>query len=118
MENSIFLAAKDGKVEDIIHFISESQNPNATGCGGYTPVHIATVFNHPEALKTLLLNGGNPDQETEDGKTALRIAEEKGHGEIIEMLKSEEWKKERVDYVRFCENYDMLSRGTCLQMQF
>ncbi|KAF3919518.1 Ankyrin-2 [Dactylellina cionopaga] len=98
--NSIFLAAKDGNVDDIIHFVSQGQSPNGAGCGGYTPLHIACVFGHTSAVQTLLLHGADPEQKTEDGKTALNIAEDKGFTEIVEHIKSEEWKKDRADYVK------------------
>ncbi|KAK6532959.1 hypothetical protein TWF281_007127 [Arthrobotrys megalospora] len=97
--NSIFLAAKNGNVDDIIHFVSKSQSPNSPGCGGYTPLHIACTFGHTDAVRTLLLHGGDPDQKTEDGKTAVQIAEGKGFTEIVELIKGGEWKSEKEDYV-------------------
>ncbi|KAK6541009.1 hypothetical protein TWF694_008390 [Orbilia ellipsospora] len=90
---SIFLAAKDGKVNDILQCISQSQSPNAAGCGGYTPLHIACTFGHTAAVEALLLHGGDPDQRTEDGKTTLMIAEDKKFSDIISLIQNGEWKK-------------------------
>ncbi|EPS40867.1 hypothetical protein H072_5250 [Dactylellina haptotyla CBS 200.50] len=98
--NSIFLAAKNGNVDDIIHFISKCQSPNSAGCGGYTPLHIATTFGHTFAVKALLLHGADPEQQTEDGKTALKIAEGKGFTEIVELIQSDEWKNEKAVYAK------------------
>ncbi|KAF3938587.1 Ankyrin-2 [Dactylella cylindrospora] len=102
--NSLFLAAKDGKVQDILYFLTlpstTSPGPNTKGCGGYTPLHIACAFGHASAVKTLLIHGGDPEQQTDDGKTALNVAEEKGFGEVVEIIKSEEWKKDREDFVK------------------
>ncbi|RVD82716.1 uncharacterized protein DFL_007131 [Arthrobotrys flagrans] len=98
--NSIFHAAQKGIVEDIIHFISQSQSPNSQGCGGYTPLHIACAFGHTDAVKTLLLHGGDPDRKTEDGKTARDVAEGKGFSGIVELIEGVEWKKERDDCLR------------------
>ncbi|KAF3928089.1 Ankyrin-3 [Arthrobotrys entomopaga] len=90
--NSIFLAAKEGNVDDIIQCISQSQSPNSAGCGGYTPLHIACTFGHRAALEALLLRGGDPEQRTEDGKTVLMIAEEKGFSDIVNLIQAGDWK--------------------------
>ncbi|KAK6342849.1 hypothetical protein TWF718_008232 [Orbilia javanica] len=98
--NSIFHAAQKGNVEDIIYFTSKSQSPNSLGCGGYTPLHIACAFGHIDAVKALLLRGGDPDQKTEDGKTARDVAEGKQFMEIVALIDNGEWKAERDDYIR------------------
>ncbi|KAK6505557.1 hypothetical protein TWF481_007451 [Arthrobotrys musiformis] len=98
--DSIFHAAQRGDAEGIVHFISKSQSPNAQGCGGYTPLHIACAFGHTDAVRTLLLHGGDPQQKTEDGKTARDVAEGKGFVEIVELIEGGEWKGERDDFVR------------------
>ncbi|KAK6338236.1 hypothetical protein TWF730_002308 [Orbilia blumenaviensis] len=92
---SIFHAAQKGNVDDIIYFISKDQSPNSPGCGGYTPLHIACAFGHKDAVKTLLINGGDPIQKTEDGKTASDIAGAKGFMGIVELIERGEWKEVR-----------------------
>ncbi|KAK6504176.1 hypothetical protein TWF506_002383 [Arthrobotrys conoides] len=99
-QNSIFHAAQKGNVDDIIHFVSKSQSPNSQGCGGYTPLHIACAFGHTDAVRALLVHGGDPEQKTEDGKTAKEVAEGKGFMEIVRLIEEGEWKGERDEFVR------------------
>ncbi|KAF3159166.1 hypothetical protein TWF225_007564 [Orbilia oligospora] len=112
-QNSIFHAAQKGNVDDIIYFVSKSQSPNSQGCGGYTPLHIACAFGHKDAVRTLLVHGGDPEQKTEDGKTARDVAEGKGFTEIVELIEGGEWKVERGEYAQYDADFRLLAQ-TCL----
>ena len=47
----------------------------------------AAVNGDSEIVQALLAKGAKVNEKNKDGKTALRIAEENGHTEIVELLK-------------------------------
>jgi len=54
----------------------------------YTPLHHAAEQNNKALVKVLLDNGADREIKDDKGRTPLKIAEEKGHTEIIEMIRS------------------------------
>jgi uncharacterized protein len=53
---------------------------------GWTPLHYAAHNNLPEIAQILLGRGADPRARTEDGKTPLDLAREKGHTQVAELL--------------------------------
>lgn len=62
---------------------------NAGAAGGYTPLHIAAFRDDVTLINTLLAHGALADTRTDDGKTALTIAEEQGHAQVARRLRGE-----------------------------
>ena len=62
---------------------------NARGGGGYTPLHIAAFEGDAALINTLLAHGAAADARADDGKTALAIAEERGHAQAARRLRGE-----------------------------
>ena len=54
----------------------------------YTPLHHAAEQGNKALVKLLLDNGADAEIKDDKGRTPLKIAEEKGHAEIIELLRS------------------------------
>ncbi|MHC9538878.1 MAG: ankyrin repeat domain-containing protein [Vulcanimicrobiota bacterium] len=54
----------------------------------YTPLHHAAEKGNKALVKILLDNGADKEIKDDKGRTPLKIAEEKGHAEIIELLRS------------------------------
>jgi ankyrin repeat protein len=57
-----------------------------TGDNGDTPLILAAGREHEKVIKVLLANGADKELTNKFGDTALDIAEEKGHKEMIELL--------------------------------
>jgi ankyrin repeat protein len=53
---------------------------------GYTALHWAARCDHEEVVRTLLLVGADPTIMDEERKTARTLAEEKGHGECVDVF--------------------------------
>jgi len=63
-------------------------NANATGRWAWTALMNAAWKGNSEAVKCLLDKGAELNVQTEDGRTALKIAQEKGYAKIAELLKA------------------------------
>jgi hypothetical protein len=61
---------------------------NAEDAGGHRPLHLAAFEGDAETVQTLLAHGA-ADAPTHDGRTALAIAEERGHAAIARRLRGE-----------------------------
>lgn len=67
--------------------IRAGADPNMnTGDNGDTPLILAAGREHEKVIKVLLANGADKELTNKFGDTALDIAEEKGHKEMIELL--------------------------------
>ena len=53
---------------------------------GFTALHFASYNNHPSAVTLLLAHNADPSIKHAFGDTALDIAKEEGHGEVIAIL--------------------------------
>ena len=51
------------------------------------------ILCHTDILKALLAHGADVNSKSNDGKTALMIAKEKGHKEIVRILNEAEAKE-------------------------
>lgn len=96
-----FVAArnKDGEVFDYI--LNHGADLNYGNDLGYTPLILASLTNHPELVARYLSRGDNPDIEDIDSETALSLAIEKEHQEIIDLLRQSSAQKQ--DYLSMSE---------------
>lgn len=53
---------------------------------GYTALHLAAIAGHTDACSLLLSRGANKSRKTIDGKTALKLAREKGNVQVTALL--------------------------------
>jgi len=65
---------------------TQHTEPNQ-GKKNYTALQAAVAYGKTDVVKLLLANGGNPKITDASGKNCLDLAREKGHGDIVEMLK-------------------------------
>ena len=75
-------------LHDIIKFlvIEHSQDVNALGFDGSTPLHLASSEGHGKVVRVLLENGADARAQDEDGLTTLHRASEGGHVEVVRIL--------------------------------
>jgi ankyrin repeat protein len=53
---------------------------------GHTALHRAVISGRAEAVQALLLVGADPTIKDEERKTPRTLAEEKGHGECVDIF--------------------------------
>ncbi|XP_053662842.1 pre-mRNA splicing regulator USH1G [Anopheles marshallii] len=80
----IHRAAKDGLL-DVLREATRSE-ANAKDVDGMTPVLWAAFQGHFDALKLLVVRGGDPDKSDQFGNTALHLASAKGHMQCVDFL--------------------------------
>ncbi|MEM7223268.1 MAG: ankyrin repeat domain-containing protein [Pseudomonadota bacterium] len=87
-ELSLYEAAYCGRLERVKALI-DADPSTALGPAEYPggALRAATLGNHLEIVRLLLTHGADPSLQSQDGRTALAIAEEKGHGEIAALLR-------------------------------
>ena len=61
---------------------------NAKDAGGHRPLHLAAFEGDAETLQALLAHGAT-DAQNAEGRTALQIAEDRGHAAIARRLRGE-----------------------------
>jgi ankyrin repeat protein len=59
---------------------------NAKQRHGWTPLHGAAHSGDRELVELLLARGADPDAKHQEGKTALDLARESGHAEVVAIL--------------------------------
>ena len=64
----------------------QNTKPNQ-GKRNYTALQAAVAYGKTDVVKVLLANGGDPMMPDANGKTCLDIARDKGHKDIVDMLK-------------------------------
>jgi ankyrin repeat protein len=79
-------AAAGGSTEIVHLLLAAGADPNARQNLGFTALH-AAAQNGDAAMARDLLDHGAVDSATEDGRTALAIAEEQGHDEVAALLR-------------------------------
>lgn len=80
-------AMKNGRVEEVRKFLSNSKNDiNDRIFGGYTPLEAAVDWNQPEILELLIKKGASVNTEDAEHLTPLYRAIFRGNKEVIEIL--------------------------------
>jgi len=95
MEEQLWLACKDGMIEDVRKLLQSSEiNPNHQFYYDQTPFYVACQNGHTDIVK-LLLNDQRVDinKANKSGWTPFYIACSFGHTEIVKLL----WNDQRVD---------------------
>ena len=86
LDHLIFEAASIGDVEFVQLLAHLSDNPNAIGHNGNTPIYQATLKNHREVVRILASLTDKPNAACENGRTPLQFAVRHGHREIVRIL--------------------------------
>jgi threonine aldolase len=88
MANQPIHAAIAGRHRDAIEaLLDRTADVNATQHGGWTPLMAAAQQGDADLVVRLLALGADPTAESEDGSTALSLAEKGGHAEAARLLR-------------------------------
>ena len=68
--------------------MSSTDNPNAPGNSGRTPIFHAASNGHLELVRLLMSSTDNPNAPDNDGTTPIHAAVFKGHLEVVRLLMS------------------------------
>jgi ankyrin repeat protein len=68
-------------------------SPNSVQRGGWTPLHAAARDGEESMIDMLLLRGADATRKSDDGKTAIDLAEEGGHGALAKLLRGSSSKR-------------------------
>lgn len=81
---SLFSAAKSGRTDEVLQWLAEGLDPNATHDDGYTPLMTASEAGH-EAVVSALLDSKKCKINAQNsyGQSALCLAAIKGHLEVV-----------------------------------
>ncbi|BHF75266.1 Ankyrin-2 [Sparganum proliferum] len=83
----LHLAAKRGRAAVARQLLQvKSDNVNAEGRNGLTPLHMAVHYNHVQLVELLLDHGADASCAAGNGYTALHIAAKKNHQDIASLL--------------------------------
>jgi len=88
------LAIKDGQTDEIKSFILNKDNfptgitINERFDDGGTWLMYAAKYGRPQSVKALLEVGADVNIRDKNGRTALKIAEQKGYSEIVQVLQA------------------------------
>lgn len=78
----LHIYTNQGNIQKVQELLQKGENPNTIGKGNYTPLEIASYKGFKEIVQLLLEYGANLHKES-----ALMLAKEYKHYEIIEILK-------------------------------
>jgi hypothetical protein len=79
-------AAKSGDVTKVSALLGGGDAVNSMASNGWTPLHFASAFGHPEVAVILLDKGANPEALTPLDLTPLHLAAMRGHPMIVNLL--------------------------------
>jgi ankyrin repeat protein len=88
-ESPIFVAARDNKLEILNELIANGADPDAKDLNGMTPLMIAALNGHASIVEALLEDRADKYIESE-GSTALNMAKDGEHSEVIRILEEAE----------------------------
>jgi ankyrin repeat protein len=86
--NALTGAVASGHLEIVKWLLESSANANYKYGPGYTPLLTAAANGRLDIIKLLLTHGADPVATTDDGKSAIDLAEERRHPAVVEFLKS------------------------------
>jgi len=87
-QTPLHIAVKKGYTDIIRMLLDKGANPNAKeNERGKTPLHDAAKSGHKAVAELLISKGGDVNAKTEDGKTPMSLAKEKGYTEFIAILR-------------------------------
>jgi ankyrin repeat protein len=82
----LWIASKDGHVEDVKRLLAAKADVNAARTDGVTPLIVASENGHLETVKLLLEAKADVNAAKNDGVTPLIVASENGHLETVKLL--------------------------------
>ena len=80
-------AATQGHAEIIDLLLKSGADPNISDADGFTALHRAVISNSVSVCK-LLVSKTDSNSEDNSGRTPLKLAEQMGNEEVLEILKS------------------------------
>ncbi|MDD5270484.1 MAG: ankyrin repeat domain-containing protein [Candidatus Omnitrophica bacterium] len=91
----LMIAAQKGFVDTVKLLLSKGANPNTQQSNiksvysseNKTPIMFAAEGGNTDIVKMLIAKGADVNKKSRDGKTALKIAEEKNFSDVVEILK-------------------------------
>ena len=84
---SIYNAVDRGNIEAVKQHIAAGTDVNARDDRtGWTPLHLATIYDHKEIAELLIANGAEVNAKNDGGFTPLHAAALNGHKGIAELL--------------------------------
>ena len=85
-EQDIWSAASENDLVAIRRELANSVSPDVKSECGLTPLHIATLANHPLAIEVLLAHGADVSLTDREGNTALHMASFLGRTQVVRLL--------------------------------
>ena len=85
-EGDIWMAAKEGEIEELNDLLDNGADPNALDTMGITPLSWAVIRGHQDAAELLLNRGADVNQPNRDGAIALHGAAFLGKTSLVEFL--------------------------------
>jgi len=80
--NAVMDALSTRDTEGLRHLLDRGASPNVTN-GGLAPIHYAVMIGDGRAVRMLLEKGANPNMQDPSGETALSLAMQRGHREMV-----------------------------------
>ena len=83
---SIHKAVEAGNIEAVKQHLAAGADVNAKDSVGWTPLHLASIYDHRETAELIIANGADVNAKNDGGFTPLHAAALNGHKEIAELL--------------------------------
>ena len=88
--DALHKAVQSGNLARMEQLISEGAEldlaTNVDGMADVTAIHIATIYNQPDAVKLLIDSGANIEAKAYEGFTPLHTAVYEGHADMVTLL--------------------------------
>ena len=82
-------AAKAGDNDEVAAILSmDNRLTRAVDADGWTPLHLAAHYGHADVVETLIANNADVNLRSDDGRTALALAEQAGKADVAALLRS------------------------------
>lgn len=86
LHEAMLIAAGMGHIEIVKDLIQNQISVNVTGRNQRTPLMAAVKFERVETVRLLVENGSDQTPKNTEGDTALKLAQDQGNKEIIDLL--------------------------------
>lgn len=83
----LYVAAEDGKEEVVDFLLKKGAKLDVTNGAKWTPLHRAAYYGRLGTVVKLLKAGADPNLRTNDGRSALSMAERGQHNDIAEVIR-------------------------------
>ena len=79
-------AVEKNRVEDVVAYLTQPQDPNVVSYNGWSALHDACKFSREEIAKLLLEADSDIDMTTQAGFTPINVAADRGHDGMVHVL--------------------------------